>query len=571
MDEGRRIRCAIYTRKSTEEGLEQPFNSLHAQRRACEDYIRSQAGEGWLISAEPYDDGGYSGGDMRRPALRRLMADISAGSVDILVVYKVDRLTRALGDFAKLVDAFDRSGVSFVSVTQAFNTTTSMGRLTLNILLSFAQFEREITSERIRDKIAASKAQGMWMGGAVPLGYDGHAGESRGVLTTNEVEAGAVRLIFHKFLELGNTHTLQRWLAEEGIRSKRRITKSGRLAGGYAFSRGALRYLLQNRTYLGEIRHKEMVYPGRHPAIIDRSTFDAVQGMLKDISRRRRDRVTQARRTLLNGLVFDTDGAAMRPTFARSNKRRYSYYASTPAPGDGADDLRDGAIRRVPTAVVDDLVTSWVAKLAMSSAEEEVGARKVRSIVARVEIHSSRVVLVVRAAGVARSSRRRPALDIVRDLVSPDEEIRCDPGNLNLLRITLPVRLVARGGRKWPVPPKGHSGGIVGRPDPKLVHDLRAGHAVLRGCNVELDGFDRTLLRKTRAPKCGRDRRLARLAFLAPDIQRAILTGEPITYPVGEIPLSWCEQRRLFGFAWGGTTPESHFVESARNRVSENL
>jgi len=556
MDEVRRLRCAIYTRKSTEEGLEQPFNSLHAQRRACEDYIRSQVGEGWIISAVQYDDGGYSGGDMRRPALQRLLADISAGSVDILVVYKVDRLTRALGDFAKLVEAFNRAGVSFVSVTQAFNTTTSMGRLTLNILLSFAQFEREITSERIRDKIAASKAQGMWMGGAVPLGYDGGVGVRRGVLSVNEVEARAVRLIFHKFLELGNTHTLQRWLAEEGIRSKRRITTSGRLAGGYAFSRGALRYLLQNRIYLGEIRHKEMVYPGRHPAIIHRSTFDAVQGMLEDISRRRRDRVTLGRRTLLNGLVFDTDGAAMRPAFSRSKKRRYSYYASTSAPGHGSNDL-DGAIRRIPTVIVDALVTSWVAKLAMPPPGEAVGARKVRSIVARVEIHSARVVLVIRAAGVARAGKRRPALDIVRDLVSPGEEVRSDPSDLNLLRIALPVRLVARGGRKWQVLPKGHSGEIVGQPDPKLVRDLRAGHVVLRGCHVELDGFDRTLLRKTRAPNSSRDRRLARLAFLAPDIQRAILTGEPITYPAGEIPLSWQDQRRLLGLASGVTGPEA--------------
>ena len=555
MGEGRRLRCAIYTRKSTEEGLEQPFNSLHAQRRACENYVRSQAGEGWIVSAEPYDDGGYSGGDIHRPALRRLLADISDGSVDILVVYKVDRLTRSLGDFAKLVEAFDRAGVCFVSVTQAFNTTTSMGRLTLNILLSFAQFEREITSERIRDKIAASKAQGMWMGGRVPFGYDGHAGEGRGVLTLNEVEARAVRLIFHKFLELGNTHTLERCLAEEGIRSKRRITKAGHLAGGYPFRRGALRYLLQNRIYLGEIRHKEAAYPGRHPAIIDRSTFDAVQELLEALSRRRRDRVTQARRTLLNGLVFDTDGAAMQPTFTRSNKRRYSYYASTPAPGEGANDPLDGAIRRVSTAVVDDLVTSWVAKLAVPSLEE-VGARKVRSVVVSVEINPSSVVLVVRAAGVAKSGGRS-ALDTVRDIVSPEEEVRCDPGDLNLLRITLPVRLVARGGRKWSVPPKDHSGGIVGQPDPKLVRDLRAGHVILQGCNIELEDFDLTLLRWTRAPKCGRDRRLAQLAFLAPDIQRAILTGEPITYPVGEIPLSWPDQRRLFGLASGVRSQEA--------------
>jgi len=240
------LRCAIYTRKSSDEGLHQAFNSLHAQREACEAYVRSQVGEGWILLAERYDDGGFSGGTMQRPALQRLMTDISARKVDVVVVYKVDRLTRFLPDFARIVEAFDKSDVSFVSVTQAFNTTSSMGRLTLNMLLSFAQFEREITSERIRDKIAASKAKGMWMGGLAPLGYNLPNDRTR-ALRVNIREAAQVRLMFAKLLELGSLPALQRWLGQEGLRSKRRVFADGRIYGDCAFSRGALRHVMNNR------------------------------------------------------------------------------------------------------------------------------------------------------------------------------------------------------------------------------------------------------------------------------------------------------------------------------------
>lgn len=547
----RTLTCAIYTRKSTEEGLDQPFNSLHAQRRACEDYIRSQVSEGWVISPVQYDDGGLSGGDLRRPALQRLISDIQAGLVDILVVYKVDRLTRALGDFAKLVEVFDRHGVSFVSVTQAFNTTTSMGRLTLNILLSFAQFEREITGERIRDKIAASKALGLWMGGAVPLGYD--VGSERGVLAVNEPDAETVRLIFDKFLELGNTGLLQAWLIDEGIRSKRRITGSGALAGGYRFSRGALRHLLRNRIYVGEIVHRKVVHSGRHPAIVDRRIFDATQELLDELSNRHRNRITLAHRTLLNGIVFDESGAAMRPAFSRRQRpaKHYSYYASTPLPPGGDANVQDGGIHRVPTYALDELTTFWVAKLTQS-AKNEVTGRTVRSLVARVDVARSTVSLVILAAALSKMHRRRRPMEVVREQLAPGEEAYPEPSDLNLIRVTLPIRLVPRGGRKWSRPPPDRSGPIIGQPDPRLVRDLRAGHAILRSCNIELDGFDRTLLRNTSAPKCGRDRRMARLAFLAPDIQQAILAGAPISYPTKPIPLSWREQRRLFGL--GSTT-----------------
>ena len=256
-------RCALYTRKSSEEGLDQQFNSLDAQREACEAFVKSQKSEGWRSLATRYDDGGVSGGSLQRPALQRLLADITADKIDVVVVYKIDRLTRSLADFARMVELFDRHRVSFVSVTQAFNTTSSMGRLTLNVLLSFAQFEREVTGERIRDKIAASKAKGMWMGGTVPLGYEVPTDASR-ALVLNEAEATTVRTIFKAYLELGSVPVLQRWLDARGIRSKRRTTRGGRVMGGLPFSRGALFHLLRNRTYLGLIVHQHQAHPRRH-------------------------------------------------------------------------------------------------------------------------------------------------------------------------------------------------------------------------------------------------------------------------------------------------------------------
>ena len=280
-----RLHCALYTRKSSEEGLEQAFNSLDAQREACAAYVKSQAGEGWRAVRARYDDGGFSGASMERPALKRLLCDIEAGKVDVIVVYKIDRLTRSLADFARMIEIFDRRRVSFVSVTQAFNTTTSMGRLTLNVLLSFAQFEREVTGERIRDKIAASKAKGMWMGGTVPLGYEPPENDAR-ALAVNQEEAEIVRTIFRAYIDLGSVHALQRWLEDRGIRSKRRVTRAGRLSGGRPFSRGALFQLLRNRVYRGLIVHKGRAHPGRHQAIVDTGLFEAVQARLDANTRR---------------------------------------------------------------------------------------------------------------------------------------------------------------------------------------------------------------------------------------------------------------------------------------------
>ena len=310
-----RLHCALYTRKSTEEGLEQAFNTLDAQREACEAYVKSQAGEGWRAVRSRYDDGGFSGASMERPALKRLLCDIEAGKVDVVVVYKIDRLTRSLPDFARMIEIFDRRRVSFVSVTQAFNTTTSMGRLTLHVLLSFAQFEREVTGERIRDKIAASKAKGMWMGGIVPLGYD-PPGDSTRALAVNRAEAEIVRTIFRAYVDLGSVHALQRWLEDRGIRSKRRVTRAGRLSGGGPFSRGALFQLLRNRLYLGMIVHKGRVHPGRHQAIIDADLFEAVLARLDANTRRRASKLEQKADAPLAGRLFDADGQPMSPTFS---------------------------------------------------------------------------------------------------------------------------------------------------------------------------------------------------------------------------------------------------------------
>jgi len=314
------IRCVIYTRKSSEEGLEQEFNSLDAQREACEAYIKSQAHEGWVLINTRYDDGGFSGGNMNRPALVQLMEDIQSREIDIILVYKVDRLSRSLADFSKMVETFDEHDVSFVSITQHFNTSTSMGRLTLNVLLSFAQFEREVTGERIRDKFAASKKKGMWMGGHVPLGYD-NIDRS---LVINSTEAETVRHIYQRYLDLESVKLLKEELDREGVRSKR--GKNG--AGGNPFSRGALYALLQNPLYIGKIRHKEKVYDGNHKPIINKSQWKSVQETLKRNRRATYLRTNAKEPSLLAGLVFDKDNRPLSPTHTRKKNRRYRYYVN---------------------------------------------------------------------------------------------------------------------------------------------------------------------------------------------------------------------------------------------------
>jgi len=335
----RKLRCAVYTRKSTEEGLEMEFNSLDAQREACEAYIASQKAEGWVLYPESYDDGGFSGGTLDRPALKRLLADIEDGRIDVVVVYKIDRLSRSLMDFAKLVEVFDRGGVTFVSVTQCFNTTTSMGRLTLNILLSFAQFEREVIGERIRDKIAASRKRGMWMGGFVPLGYEVRDRK----LVINDAEAATVRMIFERFVEVGSATALARALAAEGVRTRR-----GRLV-----DKGFLYKLINNRVYIGDAVHKGTAYPGEHEAIITRALWDKVHGILRESPRVRAGRTRAATPALLKGLIFGPTGCAMTPTHTRRGDKLYRYYVSQSVLKRGADACPVG---RVPAAEIEGAV-----------------------------------------------------------------------------------------------------------------------------------------------------------------------------------------------------------------------
>jgi len=324
MKEGRELRCAIYTRKSSEEGLEQSFNSLDAQREASQAFIVSQRHEGWHALGTRYDDGGFSGGRMQRPALERLLEDVRSGKIDVIVVYKVDRLTRSLADFAKIVEILDANRVSFVSVTQQFNTTTSMGRLTLNVLLSFAQFEREVTGERIRDKIAASKKKGMWMGGLVPLGYD-LCGRK---LVPGQKEEALVRKIFQLYLELGCVSKLTARLIQEKVKSKVYVTRTGSRLGGAPFSRGALYHLLRNRLYIGEIRHQDKWYPGEHEGIVPVEVWKAVQAQLAGNLRSHRHQLQERSSSLLTGLLEDAQGNRYTPSFTNKDGRRYRYYVS---------------------------------------------------------------------------------------------------------------------------------------------------------------------------------------------------------------------------------------------------
>jgi DNA invertase Pin-like site-specific DNA recombinase len=339
----RKLRCAVYTRKSTEEGLDMEFNSLDAQREACEAYVASQKAEGWVLLSDHYDDGGFSGGSLERPALQRLIADIEAGRVDIVVVYKIDRLSRSLMDFARLVEVFDRKGVTFVSVTQSFNTTTSMGRLTLNVLLSFAQFEREVIGERIRDKFAASRKKGLWMGGWAPLGYDIRDRK----LVINEAEAAVVLRIFERFARGGSVTTIARDLAEEGFRNKY----------GQSLDKGRIYKLLNNRVYIGDAVHKGSAYPGEHEPIISRALWDRVQAVLSESPRIRAGRARLQTPALLRGLIFDADGRAMSPSHTRKGQKLYRYYVSQSViRGTAAGERKADAgnpITRVPASEVE--------------------------------------------------------------------------------------------------------------------------------------------------------------------------------------------------------------------------
>jgi site-specific DNA recombinase len=398
------VRCAIYTRVSTDQGLDQEFNSLDAQYDAASAYIKSQAHAGWTLIRSRYDDGGYSGGSTDRPDLQRLLDDIRARKIDVIVVYKVDRLTRSLADFAKLVELFDAQGVSFVSVTQQFNTTTSMGRLTLNVLLSFAQFEREVTSERIRDKIAASKRKGLWVGGPLPLGYKMKDGK----IAVVEDEAERVRLIYRRYLELGGVNALVRDLRDKDIRTKTRVRATGVTHGGILFERGSLFYLLRNRFYIGEVKYKGEILPGEQPAIMDRQLFDAVQQKLTDQWTHRNHAKAKSDH-LLTGLLYDDAGHRMVPAHATKAGIRYRYYVSLPHLKGESKTVSVGSVSRVPAPDIEDIIVKsvnehLVGQPTSSSAHPDDRGVVIAKQVVRIDAYKDRLIVRFKPASTEEES-----------------------------------------------------------------------------------------------------------------------------------------------------------------------
>jgi DNA invertase Pin-like site-specific DNA recombinase len=521
-------RCAIYTRKSSEEGLEQGFNSLHAQREACEAYVLSQAGEGWTPLTSIYDDGGFSGGSMERPGLKALLADIARGLIDIVVVYKVDRLTRALSDFAKMVDLFDKHEVSFVSVTQAFNTTTSMGRLTLNVLLSFAQFEREVTGERIRDKIAQSKAKGMWMGGRPPLGYD--AVDHK--LIINAEEAAVVRGVFTRYLELGSVMALKPDLEARGVRSKRWTTKAGELVGGADFSRGALYHLLANPVYRGAIRHRERLYRDAHPAIIDEALWSQAQAKLAANCPDHPETPHLAADVLLHNLLFDDRGEAMRPLHTKRRGKRYRYYASA-ALKDGARPA--GSLPRIAMGVLDAFVLERIEPLLSRGWRPDAPLElRVHDALVRLELGQDHVTMMVRNEAAASDPRVAEG-----DLKTTDLGVALAIG-IRLKHRQGAVLIEAVGGQQQ-----------AGRVDRTLVRAICLARGWAKSLAAGEIASTKELARQSGL--CNHyAARMMPLAWLAPDLVTAIMEGrQPRAICLGALvkhplPMDWDEQRRLF-------------------------
>ena len=562
------VRCAIYTRKSSEEGLEQEFNSLQAQREACEAFIKSQRHEGWVCLPKGYDDGGFSGATMDRPALQQLLADITAGRVDTVVVYKIDRLTRALADFAKIVEILDAKGASFVSVTQQFNTTTSMGRLTLNVLLSFAQFEREVIGERIRDKIAASKQKGMWMGGVPPLGYRAQHRK----LVIVDAEADIVRFIFRRYAELGSVRLLKDELEARGIQSKLRTCASGHISGEKPFARGALYLMLRNRIYRGEIAHNEQSYPGEHQPIIDQPLWDAVQAQLADNAAQRNEGRKTRQASLLAGMLFDADGNRMTPSHAVKKGTRYRYYVS--ASLITKDRTENAAALRIPAAEIEQLVSSRVHRWLLDPGSFY------KSTSTRLAVASMRERPAARAADIGKhwpempAARKRAVLAVLieRIEVSIDRiDIRLHPSGLCVLVevaaapsqvvnddeteiLSVPVWL-RRAGREITMVIDGTDPLAVAKLDARLIKLLLRAHR-FNATLTDGEGVPFAALAEREGVSRSYFTRLVRLSHLAPDITQAILDGRQPRDLTAEkllehsrLPLTWPEQRTLLGFA----------------------
>lgn len=503
------LRCAIYTRKSTEHGLELEFNSLDAQREACEAYIKSQASLGWKALPQPYDDPAFSGGNLERPALQRLLKDIDAGKVDVVIVYKIDRLTRSLADFAKLVEAFDARSISFVAVTQQFNTTTSMGRLTLNVLLSFAQFERELSSERVRDKVAASRRKGKWTGGTVPLGYEARDKK----LVINPTEAETVRTIFRRYIELQSFGRLVADLDKRGIVTKRRNTKVKKFNGGIPFTYGPLAHFLKNRIYIGETGHGGKWYPGEHKAIIDRKTFDKVQELLAAGTNKRKVKRSESG-ALLIGKLFDDRGNAMSPSFSSKNGARYRFYVSSAILR--GRKIEAGSVARISAADVEQTLTNALRER-LKIDQAVVDADVIATYVARAELSSRTVKITTKPAARIRTNKFsvpwQPRHPVSASIVQADGERQSDA---------------------------------------KLVQAIVRAHAWLRDLqNSKFATVEELAVSVNLHPKLVRQE--LRYAFLVPTITDAILNGDhSATLSLARIPktlpLVWSDQFRALGF-----------------------
>ena len=565
MAERKHVRCAIYTRKSSEEGLEQDFNSLDAQREACAAYVMSQKHEGWAELPARYDDGGSSGGTMERPGLVRLLDDIRAKRVDVIVVYKVDRLTRSLADFAKIVEVLDAEGVSFVAVTQQFNTTTSMGRLTLNVLLSFAQFEREIAGERIRDKIKASRQKGMWMGGSVPLGYE----VKDRALVVNETEAKKVRLIFRRYLELGSVDALAEHLDRRNIRSHRRVTQGGRTIGGRPITRGNLYLILQNPIYLGMVVHKGLTYQGLHRPIIERGAWDRVQEQLAKNRVDHRKQIRARVPSLLTGLVFDEAGERLTPSHSNRGGLRYRYYISKSLTRGRPRADEQGKRWRVPAAEIENTVLVAVSSflddhsalssilslhrlppaqagsvlktataLSRSLTQDHAGQLRstLQSILSRIEIGDTTLTLTV-ALGRLREALKLPAH-------SPDEP--------TTHVIVVPVRITKRGVEQKLIV-GGHIVASIAR-DETLVKAVARAYAWFEDIRTRRVSDLSELAVREQLTRSYVQAHLP-LAFLAPSIVGAILEGrQPADLSLKQLmyrtdlAVSWTSQRQQLGF-----------------------
>lgn len=549
------LRCAIYTRKSSEEGLEQGFNSLDAQREACEAFILSQQHEGWKLVPTLYDDGGYSGGNLERPALTQLLADIEQQKIHVVVVYKVDRLTRSLADFAKIVEQFDAKGISFVSVTQQFNTTSSMGRLTLNVLLSFAQFEREVTGERIRDKIAASKAKGMWMGGTPPMGY---MAKER-TLEIEPIGAQLVRHMYERYLALGSVRLLTQELANQSVKTPRRVSLSEKTHGGKPFSRGHVYRILTNPVYIGQIAHREKVYEGRHPPIISQDLWDRIQKRIIENRQGLRARQTAPSDSLLSGIAFDDQGHRLIASHSQKRSKRYRYYLSKPLITQSRSDAPKGL--RIPAndleLVVINTLIQWLSNTNTLLDALSIRAEHMQSVqeltlqiarqlqVADVQryplIHQLINKVIVGASSI--EVEINPAL-LQQDTLLPAEDAQtiCLQVPIQITRCGFAMRLFIDGNQ------------TVGQaPDQRLIVSIRkaqdwleqltSGKTTSLGAIAKAEGVTTTHVTN-----------IINRAFLAPDIMRMILNGtQPASLTSDSLkralplPLDWENQRNLLG------------------------